>query len=108
VLIDWQFASAQPPAVDLAWLVCFYGPSPVTKERVIELYRERLALRLGDWFDGNVWDHQLRLALLGQCLRIFAGTLNDAYNSEDPAVRAAWQGHLPWWTEQARIGLQCL
>jgi hypothetical protein len=108
VLIDWQFASAQPPAVDLAWLLCFYGPSPVAKESVIDLYRDQLALRLGIRFDAHAWEHQLRLALLGQCLRMFAGMLNNAYNSEDSAVRAAWLGHLPWWTEQARIGLQCL
>ena len=50
----------------------------------------------------------LRLALLGQCLRILEGILNDAYNSEESALRAAWLGYLPWWTEQVRIGLECL
>lgn len=47
LLIDWQFASAPPPAVDLAWLLCFYGPSPIAKGSVIDLYRDQLALRLG-------------------------------------------------------------
>jgi hypothetical protein len=34
--------------------------------------------------------------------------LNNAYNSEDPEVRAAFLHLLPWWTEQARLGLKSL
>ena len=41
VLIDWQQVSAQPPVVDLAWLLNFFEPMEVSKEDIIEQYREQ-------------------------------------------------------------------
>ncbi len=108
VLIDWQFVSALPPAVDLAWLLNHYGPSAVPEEVVISRYREQLAHRLGDRFDQAEWEPQLRLALLGQCLRALPLMLYSAYKAENHEIRAAFQRLLPWWCEQAHLGLMWL
>src|SRR5262245_14357855 len=70
VLIDWQLASAQPPAVDLAWLLqSFALVVTASKEEIIAEYREQLAARLGARFDESTWEQQLQLGCLGQCVR---------------------------------------
>jgi thiamine kinase-like enzyme len=104
VLIDWQFASAQPPAVDLAW----YGPSTVPHDRVIDQYQARLAHRLGALFEDSEWEPQLRLALLGQCIRQMGAQVDMAYNHQNPIVRDMFRANLPWWCHQARAGLKWL
>ncbi len=108
VLLDWQFVSAQPPAVDLAWTLLWSGPVAVSRETVIARYRDQLALRLGAAFDERDWEPQLSLALLGQCLRSMGAMLDLAYNNPDAVTRNALQAELPWWTEQARLGLKWL
>jgi len=108
VLIDWQFASAQPPAVDLAWFLYFGRPMETSREIVIAYYRDQLATRLGGCFDPIAWDAQLQLALLGQCLRHFGLMLYHAHHGETDEVRANFRAQLPWWCEQARAGIELL
>jgi hypothetical protein len=109
VLIDWQFAAALPPTVDLAWMLWACEPTAVSKERLIDCYHEQLVRRLGSRFDERTWEPQLRLALLGQAVRIIGFGLWAAHHQNvDPLLRDLFGGELPWWCEQARAGLNWL
>jgi hypothetical protein len=108
VLIDWQFASALPPAVDLAWLLDFAKPMEASKETALSYYRDRIADRLGRCFDPHAWEAQLRLALLGQCVRCFGLWLHNAALHESADVRDLYRADLTWWCDQARAGLELL
>jgi thiamine kinase-like enzyme len=99
VLIDWQFVSAQPPAVDLAWFLYTGKPMETSKEMVIAYYRDQIAIRLGGCFDPIEWEVQLQLALLGQCLRCFGLMLYNAHHGETADVRELFRAELPWWCE---------
>ena len=88
VLIDWQLASAQPPTVDLAWLLQSYAHVvPVSKETIIAEYRDQLAARLGPHFDDTTWEPQLRLAFLGQCMRTMGMWLSETHNAPTATAR---------------------
>src|SRR5579859_204719 len=102
VLIDWQFASALPPAVDLAWLLAFGKPMEASKEMVTAYYRDQIASRLGTAFNRIEWEAQLRLALLGQCVRCLGLWLYNAHYEQSAEVRDIFRAELPWWCEQAR------
>ena len=108
VLIDWQLASAQPPVVDLAWLLNFFEPMEVSKEVLIDQYRDQFAGRLGDRFDYAEWEPQLHLALLGQCLRTLGLKVYFAEKGDTPLIRDTFRADLYWWCEQARKGLRVL
>jgi hypothetical protein len=79
-----------------------------SREIVIAYYRDRLAARLGGCFDPVAWEVQLKLALLGQCLRHFGLMLHNAYHGETAELRDIFRAQLSWWCEQARAGLQLL
>jgi hypothetical protein len=108
--IDWQFAAALPPTVDFAWLLqSACAPMEAPKERVIDRYHQQLSGRLGSRFDERTWEPQLRLALLGQTVRNMAFALWAAYHQTvDTPLREILLAELPWWTEQARLGLEYL
>jgi hypothetical protein len=109
VLIDWQFVAALPPTVDLAWMLFWCQPMTVPKEQVIDQYHGRLSERLGCRFDERSWEPQLRLALLGQAVRVIGYTLWAARGQTlDPMLRDLMAAQLPWWCEQARAGLKWL
>ncbi len=70
VLLDWQFVSVHPPAVNLAWLLSgLHGVVPFSYDVTIDRYRVELAARLGGRFDQTWWQPQLELALLGGLVR---------------------------------------
>jgi len=106
-VVDWQLAAALPPTVDFAWfLQSGSAPMEVPKERVIDRYHQQLAERLGSRFDERTWEPQLRLALLGQSVRNMAFFLWAAYHQTmDAGLRDFVLAELPWWTEQAQLGL---
>jgi hypothetical protein len=108
VLIDWQFVSAQPPVVDLAWLLNFFTPTEMSKEDIIDQYRLELAERLGLRFNFADWEPQLHLALLGQCLRTLGLKLYNAEKGDTPLIRDTFRADLNWWCEHARKGLSVL
>jgi aminoglycoside phosphotransferase (APT) family kinase protein len=85
VLIDWQFVAALPPTVDLAWMLMNCVPMAEPKERVIDRYHARLSGRLGGRFDERTWEPQLRLALIGQTLRVIAFILWAAHATRTSA-----------------------
>ena len=69
-LLDWQLAVPAPPVVDLARYLITNSPLlPISKDAVIELYRQRLAARLGEQFSNDWWEPQLALSLLGGFLQ---------------------------------------
>ena len=110
VLIDWQLASVQPPTVDLAWLLqSFALVVTASREAIVADYPgDRVATRLGMRFDESTWEPQLRLALLGQCLRTMGMWLSEAYFAPTATARDMRRAQLPWWCEQARAGLKWL
>ncbi|MCP4377084.1 MAG: hypothetical protein GY794_13010, partial [bacterium] len=65
LLLDWMRAVATVPALDLAW---YLTGNPcalfIPKKTVINIYKQRLAQRLGDRFDESWWQPQLELGLL--------------------------------------------
>ena len=73
-------------------------PIDVPKERAIGRYHAQLSARLAGRFDSLSWEPQLRLALLGQTLRVIAFMLWSAYHQDnDPMLRDLWLEELPWW-----------
>jgi hypothetical protein len=108
VLIDWQLASALPPVVDLAWFLNWAQPLEASNETLITYYRDQIASRLGTCFNPFEWEAQLRLALLGQCVRSFGLWLYNTHHHESAEVRHRFRARLTWWCEQARPGLELL
>ncbi len=109
VLIDWQLASVQPPAVDLAWLLqSFALVVTESKETILAEYRRQLATRLGERFDDANWQAQVQLAFLGQCLRTMGMWLSEAHYAPTATARDMRGAQIPWWCDQARAGLRLL
>ena len=65
-------------------------------------YQARPAHRLGARFEDREWEPQLRLALLGQCIRQMGAQVDMAYNHQNPIVRDTFRANVPWWCHQAR------
>jgi hypothetical protein len=93
--------------LDLAWLLqSFALVVTASKETIIANYRQQLAARLGARFDESTWEPQLRLALLGQCLRTMGMWLSEAHHAPTATARDMRRAQLPWWCEQARARSQ--
>ena len=108
VLIDWQLAAALPPTVDLTWMLLGCQPFACSREQVIDLYHTALLRRLGNRFDDTTWEPQLRLALLGQAVRVMGYMLWAAHYSTDALDRERICADIPWWCEQVRAGARYL
>ena len=102
VLLDWHFVGPGVPGVDLTWYLYTTGPGrSLSREVVINCYRERLARRLGSRFDESWWQPQLELSLLGQLLRCGPDLAWAAVRHERASVRAWARETLDWWSKQA-------
>ncbi len=110
VLLDWQLAVAAPPAVELGRCLATNSVLlPVSKEKTIAYYRQRLAHRLASRFDESWWQPQLELGLLGGFLQDgWAIALKATHWSIGAGARDRWQADLQWWSEQLRIGMRWL
>ncbi|MCC6456923.1 MAG: phosphotransferase [Caldilineaceae bacterium] len=106
VLLDWQFATAGPPAIDLARYLSENAPYlPVDRDESIEFYRRQLVKELGDNYDESWWQPQLELSLLGGFLQSGWG---DALGSigrwgelpQELGGPGYWLNSLAWWSEQ--------
>jgi hypothetical protein len=109
VLLDWQFATRAPPAVDLTWfLSMFAGVLPISLDEAIEAYRGFLAQRLGDRFDEGWWQPQLELAILGDFVRHGHHWMKPMIYETRPAIREHYRALLGWWTARMRTGAALL
>ena len=114
VLLDWQFATAGPPAIDLARYLSVNSPLlPRSHEEAIEFFRQQLARGLGDSYDESWWRPQLELGLLGSFLQmgwaIALGTI--ARQGESPQKLGGpdhCRNELAWWSEQTRRAVKWL
>jgi hypothetical protein len=109
VMLDWDFASLAPPAVDL---VQYIGENfsllPRSDETVVEEYRSCLARHLGSRFDERWWLPQLDLCLLGDFLRRSKWILLAASTASDEEQRAQHLSRLAWWSSAVRRGARWL
>jgi hypothetical protein len=102
LLLDWQFVTRAPPALDLAFFLALFSAAlPTSNEAVIEQYRDLLADRLGSRFVEGWWRPQLELALLGQLVRFGAILSVRMTRHADPFVREHYTEVLAWWSERA-------
>jgi hypothetical protein len=109
VLLDWAFVSLGPPAVDLAeYVLIGVMRLPSSKEATMEMYRDLLALRLGNRFDDSWWAPQLELALLGEFLRLGFDKAQVAVHGPTEAIRERERKEIAWWGERARRATQWL
>jgi hypothetical protein len=109
VLLDWQFVTAAPPAVDLSWfLAMFTTVLPISLDEAIEEYRACLVRRLGSRFDECWWQPQLELALLGQFLRLGHLFMDRTRNERLALFHDHYRALLDWWFEHMRAGARWL
>jgi hypothetical protein len=109
VLLDWSRPAQLVPAVDLAYyLVTSWSVLPVSKEACIDLYRQYLASRLGDWLDESWWRPQLELSLLGAFLMIGCFNTWVASQRNDEGYLDRARANFTWWSEQVRVGARWL
>ena len=109
VLLDWDRVSAGPAGLDLAWYLAVNSARiPVTKEEVIELYRRELASRIETQFDGDAWQQQLDLTLLGGFLQLGWPKLLGAAHGQTAEVREREASELGWWSDRVRAGARWL
>jgi hypothetical protein len=109
VLLDWQFATCGPPAIDLTWLLSQFGPVlPISLDEAVEQYRACLAARLGDRFDERWWRPQLELAMLGQFLRHGHYWIYGMTHNESATARTYYRDLISWWTGHLRAGAALL
>ncbi|MDP9351886.1 MAG: aminoglycoside phosphotransferase family protein [Chloroflexota bacterium] len=109
VLLDWDFATLAPPAVELAYYI---GENsrllPVSNEAVVEDYRSSLARRLGARRDEDWWLPQLDLGFLGCFLRRGKWMLLAASRAGSEKMHIESLHGLAWWSDQIRRGAQRL
>jgi aminoglycoside phosphotransferase (APT) family kinase protein len=109
VLLDWDFATLAPPAVELAYYIGENVPLlPTSKEVVVEDYRRCLTWRLGNRFDERWWLPQVDLAFLGCFLRRGKWILLAASRATDEKQLAQYMDELAWWSNQIRSGVRRL
>lgn len=109
VMLDWDFATLAPPAVELAYYIGENtGFLPASNEAVIEEYRSNLAQRLGIQFDERWWLPQVDLSLLGCFLRRGKWLLLAASHATHEQERTPYMDELAWWSKQIRRGAQRL
>jgi len=111
ILFDWARPMPTVPAVDLAYyMVTSSHAIPTSKEQTIEVYKQRLASRLGGGFDESWWRPQLEISLLGAFLPMVCFKVWFLVHEEweDVESRMRIQAELRWWTEQARVGARWL
>lgn len=103
LLLDWMRAAVTVPAVDLAWYLTMTPPQPaIPKEKMIDIYKQRLAQRLGDRFDESWWQPQLELSLLAVFVQIAGFKAWFLRNPHNEQHRIRNQAVLDWCTECAR------
>jgi hypothetical protein len=109
IMLDWDFATIGPPAVDLAF---YLGENaaflPITKDEVIEQYRKGFMQRLGSRFDDRWWLPQVELGSLGCFLRRGKWLLLGAFHATNDTERTQLIGELNWWSHHAQLGVQQL
>jgi hypothetical protein len=109
VLLDWQFVTVAPPAVDLSWfLAMFTTVLPCSLDEAIEEYRTALAQRLGSRFDERWWQPQLDLGLLGQFLRMGHMLMGRTRQEHWAPFHEHFRALLPWWFDRMRAGAALL
>jgi hypothetical protein len=109
VMLDWDFASLAPPAVDLAHYIGENaGLLPESDEAVVATYRAHLAQRLGRRFDDRWWLPQLELCVLGDFLRRGKWLLGGIAHTTDDHERAQHLSRLAWWSGAIRRGARWL
>ena len=108
VVLDWDFATCAPPAVDLAFYIGENtGLLPVSNEAVIDQYRSGLAGQLGTRFDEHWWQPQVDLSLLGCFLRRGKWRLLTASRAADEQSTSV-AADLAWWSDRIVRGAQWL
>jgi hypothetical protein len=109
ILLDWSRPTRTVPAVDLAYyLVSSWSKLPISKEAAIELYKQRLAQRIGEHFDESWWQPQLELSLLSAFLMIGCFQARNAAHSNNENHQMQEQANFIWWSEQVRAGAKWL
>jgi hypothetical protein len=107
ILLDWQLATALPPAVDLAQ--CLSDLRVADKEGAIAHYGHNLARRLGDRYDASWWHPQLALGALAFFVsRGWAMPLFVERWSAGEAERAQQRANLAWFAGQVRTATNWL
>ncbi len=109
VILDWDFASFAPPAVDLAHYIGENaGLLPASDQAVVSAYRALLAQRLGSRFDDGWWLPQLELCVLGDFLRRGKWLLHALAHTTDEHERIQSLNRLMWWSDAIRRGARWL
>jgi hypothetical protein len=109
ILLDWSRPTRTVPAVDLAYyLVSSWSQLPISKEATIELYKQRLAQRIGERFDESWWQPQLELSLLSAFLMLGCFKARDAAHLDNGNHQMQEQADFEWWSEQVRAGAEWL
>jgi hypothetical protein len=109
VILDWDFASLAPPAVDLAHYIGENaGLLPDSDQAIVAAYRALLAQRLGSRFDDRWWLPQLELCVLGDFLRRGKWLLRGIAQMTDEHEHAQCLNRLAWWSNAIRLGARWL
>ena len=107
ILLDWQLATALPPAVDL--VQCLSDLRVVAKEDAIATYRHSLACRLGSRYDESWWRPQLVLGSLAFFVsRGWAMPMFVKHWSVTKGERVQQRANLAWFAEQVRAAVKWL
>ena len=100
IMLDWQDATFGPPLLDLGYFLAIEAARlPVTKDAVLEVYREELATA-GHRPEARTWERDVALGLLaGGAMRLL---WQKALRTQaaDPAICEQAQADLAWWSEQ--------
>lgn len=107
LLLDWMRAAVTVPAIDLAWyLISIPYELFLLKETLIDIYKQRLAQRIGNRFDESGWQPQLELGFLAGFL-VTAGfkawfikySKNEQHRIREQALLAWCSEHVRTWAK---------
>jgi hypothetical protein len=109
ILLDWQRPTATVPGADLAYFLAFTANSrSLSREAAIDLYKQRLADRLGARFDLAWWQPQFELSCLGTFVLLGCLQAWFAVHTADADRHRQDRAELAWWSEMVRAGARWL
>jgi hypothetical protein len=99
VLLDWDLATAGPPALEVAWYLCHDAwRTDATHDEMLADFLEAE--------DGAVGEHDLDLGLIAGLVLYGWIFGHSAVIHPDPDERAWARGELAWWVPRVRLALE--
>jgi hypothetical protein len=110
IALDWQMAGYSVPTIDLAWFLykVEVRAASISTEAAVAYYRQRLAHRLGNRFNGDWWEPMWALGQLVHILRAGSMTAWSSKNAPTETTQSERQATVAQYQERIRAAVEWL